>query len=118
MATITEILNDTNPETSAKQKVTAIAAIVDEARKTYGNSDLDIEAKDIFTTDGVEALDMLSYEDKLALIESEIRNVKTVATEFCNSFEGAVISKKVVELIAISPLLVNIMKTRDLGGLL
>ena len=95
-------------ELSDGEKVTAIAEVVTKAREAYGNGDTEITVPEIHTIDGLENLNMLSDESKVIMAESEVRNIKVVANEFCKAFEGAVLDRKVAELIAISPLLTNI----------
>lgn len=104
-----EILN--NEKLSDAKKVKAIAKVVAAAREAYGNEDADITAPEINTINGLEDLNMLCNESKLAIAESEITNIRVVAVEYTKAFEGAVLDKKVEELIAISPVLANITAT-------
>ena len=103
----------TNEDMSAKDKVNAIAEVVTKAREAYGNGDAEITAPEINTVDGLEDLAMLCDESKVAVAESEVRNIKTVAVEYTKAFEGAILDRKIEELIAISPILANITATTD-----
>ena len=98
---------------SAKEKVTAIASIVNSARDRYGNTGAEITAPEVHTINGLEDLAMLCAESKVAIAESEVRNIKTVAVEYAKAYEGAVLDRKIEELIAISPILANITATTD-----
>ena len=95
------------------EKITKIAEIVNRARAAYGNGDADITAPEMHTADGLQDLAMLSPDSKLAIAESEVRNIKVIATEFVKAFEGAKLDKKIEELIAISPILANITASVD-----
>ena len=98
---------------SNKEKVGAIAKIVENARIAYGNNDATITEPEIRTIDGLQDLRLLSDESKVALAEAEVNSIKLQASEFLKSNEGAVLENKVVELIALSPLLANITVTVD-----
>lgn len=95
-------------ELSASEKITKIADVVVKARTAYGNTDSEITAPEIHTVNGLEDLAMLSAESKVAIAESEVQNIKTVAYEYTKAFEGARLDRKIEELIAISPILANI----------
>jgi len=100
-------------ELSDALKIEKIAAIVDKARAAYGNCENEIDEPEINTVSGLQDLAMLCNESKLAVVESEISNIKTIAIEFTKAFQGAKLDKKIEELIAISPILTNIAKTVD-----
>ena len=106
---LTEILN--SEELSTKEQVAAIAEVVAKARIAYGNGDAEITEPEINTIDGLQDISLLCNETKIAIAESEIGNIKTIAVEFCKSFEGAKLDRKIEELIAISPILANITNT-------
>ena len=108
---LTDIFAD--EELSANVKVARIDEIVTKARAAYGNGDADITAPEMHTADGLQDLAMLSPDSKLAIAESEVRNIKVIATEFVKAFEGAKLDKKIEELIAISPILANITASVD-----
>ena len=98
-------------ELSSKEQVAAIAEVVIKARNAYGNGDAEITEPEINTIDGLQDISLLCDETKVAIAESEVGNIKTIAIEFCKSFEGAKLDKKIEELIAISPILANITNT-------
>lgn len=102
-----------NKDLSPEEKIAAIAKVVTKARADYGNEDAEISVGQMHTTEGMQDLAMLSDESKLAIAESEVGNIKRVATEFCKTYEGAKLDRKIAELIAISPILANITDTVD-----
>lgn len=93
---------------SAKKQIKEIAKVVKAARDAYGNSDTEISLPEINTINGLEDLSLLSNESKVAIAESEVTNIRTIAVEYTKAYEGAVLDRKVEELIAISPVLANI----------
>ena len=108
---LTDVFN--SEELSDKEKVGAIASTVTRAREAYGNTEKNIETPEINTVDGLEDLAMLSNESKVAIAESEVRNIKVIATEYCKAFDGAILDRKIEELIAINPILANITASVD-----
>jgi hypothetical protein len=103
---LSDIFN--NEELSSKEQIAEIALVVKSAREAYGNGEAEITAPEIATVDGLQDLAMLCDDSKVAIAESEVGNIKTVAVEYCKAFEGAKLDKKVEELLAISPILANI----------
>lgn len=102
---LTEIFTS---ELTDVEKVDAISKVITKAREAYGNIDADIEAPEMQTVNGLENLNMLCDESKLVIAQSEIASIKTVASEYCKAYDGAIFSRKVEELLAISPVLANI----------
>jgi len=103
----------TTEELTEQECIEELVKVVNKARLKYGNTDAEITEPEINTVNGIQDLSMLSNESKLELAESEVNNIKTVAVEFTKSYEGAILDRKIEELIAISPLLANIAKTVD-----
>ena len=103
---LSEILSNT--ESTDAEKVSQINAVVAKARAAYGNENLEISEPEIYTLSGLQDLAMLSDESKVAIVELEIEKIKTQAVEFVKNTEGAVLDRKIEELIATSPLLANI----------
>ena len=85
-----------------------LAKIVTKAREAYGNIDKEITPPEVNTINGLEDLAMLCDESKLVIAKSEVDNIRTVAVEYVKAFDGAILDRKVEELIAISPILANI----------
>jgi len=92
----------------ASKKVKLIAEVVTNARAAYGNGDAKITAPEVHTVDGLQDLAMLSDNSKVAIAESEVRNIKVLAVEYTKRFEGVILDKKIEELIALNPVLANI----------
>ena len=103
---LSEILSNT--ESTDAEKVSQINAVVAKARAAYGNENLEISEPEIYTLSGLQDLAMLSDESKVAIVGLEIEKIKTQAVEFVKNTEGAVLDRKIEELIATSPLLANI----------
>ena len=98
---------------SAKEKIQAIANIVETARSRYGNAEAKITAPEINTINGLEDIAMLCDESKVAIAESEVTNIRLISVEYVKAFEGAILDRKIEELIAISPILANITATTE-----
>ena len=94
-------------------KVQAIAKIVSDVRAKYGNEDKEIDTPEVSTVDGIVDMKYLSDESKLALADSEFTNIKLLAIEFCKSFDGAILDRKVEELLAISPIMANLLVSTE-----
>jgi hypothetical protein len=101
-------LNEVFELDSSKEAIQELANIVTKAREAYGNTDKVISAPEITTINGLEDLAMLSDESKLAIAESEVGSIRIIAVEYTKSFDGAILDRKIEELIAISPILANI----------
>jgi len=110
---ITTILKQDSKEVSATLKVSQIAELVSSVRSSYGNSDADIKAPSVNTTEGYVDLKFASDETKLFLIEREVSLIKIEAIEACKCNTAKVLSKVIEELVATSPTLVNISDTTD-----
>lgn len=95
------------------EQVTKIAAFTEDMRTKYGNGDVEITTPEMHTVNGLQDMEFLSDESKVAIARSEWDNIKSIAIEFTKSFEGAVLDKKIEELVAISPVLANIATQAD-----
>lgn len=103
----------TSKELTAAEKVAEISAVVNKARKAYGNTEKVIKEPEVNTCEGIQDLSMLDDESKVALAEREVQHIKIVAVESTKAKEGVVLDRKIEELIAISPILVNISKSTE-----
>ena len=95
------------------EQVEKIAEFTAAMRAKYGNDDAEISTPEIHTTDGLQDMEFLSDESKVAIARSEWENIKSIAIEFTKSFEGAKLDKKIEELVAISPILANINRQAE-----
>jgi len=108
---ISNILEQKKEDLSDAEKIKAIAEIVSQARKSYGNSDAVVTSPEINTTDGVVELQFVSVETKLSLVKQEVVAIKMAAIEFEKSNEGVNRDKMVEQLLATSPIMVNLADT-------
>ena len=92
----------------SSEAIQELAKIVTKAREAYGNIDKEITPPEVNTINGLEDLTMLCDESKLVIAKSEVDNIRTIAVEYVKAFDGAILDRKVEELIAISPILANI----------
>jgi len=92
----------------SSEAIQELAKIVTKAREAYGNIDKEITPPEVNTINGLEDLAMLCDESKLVIAKSEVDNIRTIAVEYVKAFDGAILDRKVEELIAISPILANI----------
>ncbi len=109
---ISKILQNKN--LSADEKLESVAEIVTEIRKKYGNTELTISSPEINTVDGFVNLKYVTNETKVKLATDEITRIKIQSLEYSNSKEGVNLKNTVIELIATSPILVNL---NDSGNL-
>jgi len=107
--TMTQILNSKNM--SSATKIKEIKKIIKEAKKAYGNTGKKIKLDKVNTCNGQQSIKYLSDEDKLALVEVEIDNIRSQAIASVECTQGMVFDKKVTELIACNPVLSNLGKT-------
>lgn len=103
---IIKILNDKNVE--AADKLTAVAEIVANARETYGNSSADIPAVKIDTAHGRLSFNHLEDDSKVEILRNEAMNMKAKAIAFVEANPGAVLNKKVQELLATNAFFANV----------
>ncbi|NOQ48883.1 MAG: hypothetical protein GQ576_07100 [Methanococcoides sp.] len=103
---ITKIL--TNKDTSAEDKLEAVAAIVAGARSNYGNEDADIAVPRAYTTNGDMPFDMLDDDSKVSLLVTEVGRVKADAVEYAEQNSGVNLNKKIEELLATNGRFANI----------
>lgn len=98
-------------DTNHGERIEALAEVIATAREKYGNTDDNIEAPEVNTTAGLQDIDMLSAHDKLIVARTEFGKIKVAAVEFAKATEGAVLDKKIEELLALNPVMTNITKT-------
>ena len=104
--TFTQILAEEN--TSDETKLTEVVSLVKEIRKTYGNSDVVLEAPEVNTADGLKPITFLTAKDKLALAERVIKAITTDAYEDVQQAEGVSFDRRVEEMVSINPILSNL----------
>lgn len=103
---ITKILTDN--ETSAEQKLKAVAEIVATARENYGNADMEIEVPRANTAHGSMLFTHLEDEAKVELLRYEASRIKAAAFTYVEEHPGSVLKKRVEELVATNGMFANI----------
>jgi hypothetical protein len=105
--TFTEIFS--SEELSNKEKVAALADITNKARKSYGNAKETISIPTVNTAEGIRDIKYLNDEDKVAIAEVEFKNILNTAIASVDCQEGTVLDAEIERLVAINPVLVNIL---------
>ena len=108
---ITNILSD--DALSASEKLAQVSKLVSRVREDYGNEELTVSSPDVNTTEGMMSFSHLTPESKVYILSREVQRIRTIAVEYSRNTEGGIISKKVEELVATSPMLCNIENTDD-----
>lgn len=103
---ITKILAAKDVE--AEAKLTAVAKVVAGARKKYGNTDADVPAPMCETVNGRMNFNHLEADSKVALLAAEIQKIKARAIEFVGQTTGAVMNKKIEELLSCNGYFANV----------
>lgn len=112
---ISEILND--KESSSKEKLEKIATIVATARTNYGNVDATIPSGSANTAYGSVAFEHLEDDSKIELVKREVAMIRVAAVEADTETTGVNINKEIEKLIAVSPLLNNLVSKTKLSYL-
>lgn len=114
---ISKILEMSKNEMSDAEKLRAISVTVSAARESYGNADAEISADYVSTADGDFEMKFLNDETKLVLVRREVKRIKIEAIEMSECRQGVNINKVVEQLVATSPVLVNISDTTEFSYL-
>jgi len=110
---MSQVLELDSKKVTAAEKLAQIVTIVGSARNSYGNADVTIDAPEVDTTDGKMAVKYVNDASKLALVKSEVVRIKMAVIEACKADSGKVANKIIEEMVATSPILVNIGETSD-----
>ena len=109
-----KILNTlNNEETTSAEKLAAVAAFVTTVRTKYGNLDKEITAVKVPTTTGFVPISLLTNEEKIAIAESEIREIITMSTAVSENSEGSLFDRVFEGFVAVNPILVNLDQVSD-----
>jgi hypothetical protein len=103
---ITKILS--NEKTTADEKIEDIALTVAKARASYGNEEAVIEDPLVNTHQGQMRFSNLENDSKLVYAKNEVSKIKVKACEAVEQNTGVNVNRRVEELIAINPILVNL----------
>lgn len=110
---IIEILGAPEKVTSSDEKLKAVIAMVKKVREVYGNTDAEIEAPKVGSTNGTVAINLLTTKEKVATAEREIRNCIAKATAEAECTTGIVFDRSFEKAVATSPILTNLELTSD-----
>lgn len=103
---ITKILSNEN--SSAEEKISAVAETVAKARAAYGNEEAVIDDPFLGTTYGEMRFSNLEDDSKLSFIRNEVMKIKVSVCEATEQKQGVNVGRRVEELIATNPILVNV----------
>jgi hypothetical protein len=103
---ITKILSE--KDVAAEVKLEAVVEVIAKVRETYGNSDVKFEAPMVNTVHGQMPFDMLEAESQVEVLKSQAGFVKAKAVEYVTTNTGAVLNRKVEELLATNPFFATI----------
>jgi len=103
---ITKILSDEN--SSAEEKISDVAETVAKARASYGNEEAVIDDPFVCTTYGEMRFSNLEDDSKLQFISNEVMKIKVLACEATEQKQGVNVGRRVEELVATNPILVNV----------
>ncbi len=95
---LTKILSNEN--TSAEEKLEAVAQVVASAREKYGNEDQDIAVPDVNTVHGSMPFNVLEDDAKVELLRNAVGSVKAQAVEYARVNPGTNINRRIEELLA------------------
>ena len=109
-----KILNTlNNEETTSAEKLAAVAAFVTTVRTKYGNTDKEITAVKVPTTNGFVPISLLTEDEKITIAESEIREVVAMSTAVSENAEGSLFDRVFEGFVAVNPILVNLDQVSD-----
>jgi hypothetical protein len=103
---ITKILS--NEKTSDEEKIASVAELAAKARESYGNEDAEIKDPLVNTTYGEMRFSNLEDDAKLTFVRNEVAKIKVRACEAVEQGQGVNPNRRVEELIATNPVLVNV----------
>ena len=103
---ILETLN--NEEMSAKKRLKAVTALVETVRAKYGNTEVEIQAPKVPTTNGMVAISLLTNDERLAIATDEVKEVIAMASAVAENVEGSVFDRVFEGFMAVNPILVNL----------
>ena len=101
---ITEILSIKKPA----KRLAAIQALVKSARKTYGNTDVEITIPCVNTTSGAQSVKYLTVADKAAAASKALTAIIAQINAADCDVEGVNPDYEVVSLIAVNPVLCSL----------
>ena len=108
---ILETLN--NEKTSTTEKLAAVTALVETVRVKYGNTEVEIQAPKVPTTNEVVAIGLLTNDEKLAIATEEVKSAIAMASAVTENTEGAVFDRVFEGFVAVNPILVNLNQESD-----
>ena len=103
---------------SSAKKLAKITETVTILRELYGNQDVEVEAPEIPTSEGMVSMDYLSDDDKLAVAARFITDIRNESIERVKANPLTILDNEVVSLIATSPVLTNLDSTNTASEIL
>ena len=113
--TITEILSDNT--LTDKHKLGKVANIIEDVREEYGNSHIRLPEAKVSTVDGLMPFRLLENNSKVAVLLTEVSNIKAKVVNAVEDVPGISARKKTEELLATSCLFSDITTDTGLGCL-
>lgn len=110
---ILEILGAPEKEVTTEAKLKAVTDLVGKVRKVYGNTDAEIPAVKVGSTNGMVSVNLLTTGEKVAVAEQEIRKCIAQATIVAENTKGAVFDRAFEAAVATSAILANINAKSD-----
>jgi hypothetical protein len=113
--TITQVLETSNKKMNPSTKIATIAKLVKGYRKAYGNTEAEIKAVSINTTNGCGDIRFMSDKDKLAAAKCEVKAIiESIKSDVINE---APINKdmEIARLVALNPFFANIATTETIS---
>ena len=108
---ILNVLN--NEETTATDKLAAVAEFVSVVRSKYGNADKEITPTKVHTSEGSVPISLLSNDEKVVVATQEIKETIAMATAGTEGTEGVVMDRIIEALVAVNPVLTNLDMVSD-----
>lgn len=107
----------TNKDLPAEEKLKNVAELVAQARESYGNTDIEVEIPAQNTCYGLIPFTHLEDDSKVEVLLNEAMKIKAKAIAFVEATSGAVLNKKVEELLATNPYFCNVAAGVEFGYL-
>ncbi len=103
----------TNEKTETEEKLASLQGFVAKVRAKYGNTDKEIEAVKIPTTNGHVPISLLTGDEKTVVAEGEIREIIAMTTAVVENTDGAMFDRVFEGFVAVNPILTNLDQETD-----
>lgn len=95
-------------KTSAKKKLAAVVALVTAVRAKYGNTDAEIQAPKVHTSEGSVNIALLGADERVAIAAQEIKEIIALASVVTEATEGSIFDRTFESHVAVNPVLCNL----------